>query len=203
MKNLKFFVVIIFISLWSPLTLATFTISPTAIHFKKDETVASLSVRSHLDEKRHFQLELIKLDEHGNKQRNNKDLLITPIMFKILPGKSQLIRVSRHNENKTGKYELSIKVLPHGEPEANSIRFVTEFIVKIHMHSADEEDDRGNKADDGRENSKDDKVKKSSSEQENYKTAIPSMPAIHLGSEKIGDKTAIILSLPISVSNVQ
>jgi len=206
-KKQKFFLLILIMttSFWCSSAFATFSISPTVVRLKKDDKVVSLSIKSLIEEERHFQLELFKIDDTGAKHGKNNDLLVTPVMFKIGPGKTQLIRVAKkqNGQNITKDiYELSIKSLPHGEPEANAVRFITDFRVKVYIGHDDDTNKDVNKEIENNIEDKDKNRKKDSAAKSTY-GPVTQTQALYMGNQAIGNKTAVILALPVSVSNLQ
>ena len=79
---------------------ASFTITPVKLKINKDEKIAALTLKNDSKEVKHFQLTIFKVEnEHGKEVlKETKDLTVTPVMFKIAPGKSQLVRIAIKNK---------------------------------------------------------------------------------------------------------
>jgi len=115
---------------------ANFTISPIKVMFKPGMKVSSITVKNDAATDKHFQLSLLKVENKDGADMyvESKDLMLTPVMFKVAAKKSQLVRVAMKEGSdfpKGSKYVVSIKELPHGEIEANTVKFVTEFRVPV------------------------------------------------------------------------
>ena len=77
----------------------SFTITPVKLKINKDEKIAALTLKNDSNEVKHFQLIVYKVENVQGKEvlKESKDLTVTPVMFKIAPGKSQLVRIAIKN----------------------------------------------------------------------------------------------------------
>ena len=120
---------------------ASFTITPVKLKINKDEKIAALTLKNDSKEVKHFQLTIFKVEnEHGKEVlKETKDLTVTPVMFKIAPGKSQLVRIAIKNKMYSvmeDGYRVSVKELPHRiNAEGSHVRLITEFKVPVSIES--------------------------------------------------------------------
>jgi len=120
---------------------ASFTITPVKLKINKDEKIAALTLKNDSKEVKHFQLTVFKAEnEHGKEVlKETKDLTVTPVMFKIAPGKSQLVRIAIKNKMYSvmeDGYRVSVKELPHKiNAEGAHVRLVTEFKVPVSIEA--------------------------------------------------------------------
>lgn len=116
---------------------ANFTISPLKLEFKESEKVISAMLTNESDEEKHFQVSIVKLGKKGDKVNSiqSKDLMVTPLMFKIQPHKQQLIRIARKDlaSNLSDVYKLEVKELPHKQKGDNVVHLVTQFNIPISL----------------------------------------------------------------------
>jgi len=129
--NKVLFLLICAIPTWS---YANYTITPVKVHIKPGAMMSSLTVHNNNDSSRHFQIRVYKVDKHKATEEDSKDLVVSPSMFKSGSKKAQIVRVAIKNPAEAFKhqhYVLSIKELPHGEVEANTVKIVTDFRVPV------------------------------------------------------------------------
>ena len=79
-------------------------------------------------------------NEHGKEVlKETKDLTVTPVMFKIAPGKSQLVRIAIKNKMYSvmeDGYRVSVKELPKKvNAEGARVQLVTEFKVPVSIEA--------------------------------------------------------------------
>ena len=134
----RFKVLLTGVCLLPTLALANFTISPVKLTINKDQKVTALTLSNNSDMPKSFQLTAFKIDHQDGHEidTHTKDIIVTPLSFKLAPGKTQTIRVAIKNEG-TYKidervYRVSIKELPHklGKDGAH-VQLVTEFRVPV------------------------------------------------------------------------
>jgi len=119
----------------------SFTITPVKLKINKDEKIAALTLKNDSKEVKHFQLIVYKVEnEHGKEVlKETKDLTVTPVMFKIAPGKSQLVRIAIKNKMYSvmeDGYRVSVKELPHKvNAEGAHVQLVTEFKVPVSIEA--------------------------------------------------------------------
>ena len=119
----------------------SFTITPVKLKINKDEKIAALTLKNDSNEVKHFQLIVYKVEnEHGKEVlKETKDLTVTPVMFKIAPGKSQLVRIAIKNKMYSvmeDGYRVSVKELPHKvNAEGAHVQLVTEFKVPVSIEA--------------------------------------------------------------------
>jgi len=103
--------------------------------------IAALTLKNDSNEIKHFQLIVFKVEhEHGKEVlKETKDLTVTPVMFKIAPGKSQLVRIAIKNKMYSvmeDGYRVSVKELPHKvNAEGANVQLVTEFKVPVSIEA--------------------------------------------------------------------
>lgn len=115
---------------------ANYTITPVNVHIKPNAMMSSLTVHNNNDASRHFQIRVYKVDKNNNvaHQEESKDIVVSPSMFKVNMKKAQMVRIAIKNPEAAFKhkhYVLSIKELPHGAVEANTVKIVTDFRVPV------------------------------------------------------------------------
>ncbi len=127
---------ILLIILFLPvITYANYTITPVKIYIKPGSMMSSLTVKNNNDMPRYFQVRIYAVDSSG-KDIETKDVISSPSMFKSKARKNQIVRIAVKNPDiafKQQKYVMSIKELPHGEVENNTVKFVTDFRVPIFL----------------------------------------------------------------------
>lgn len=142
-KLIYFFIVII-----PSLSLANLTISPVKLVINKNEKVNSLIIRNNADSPRNFQIRAYKIShENGHEiDTETKDLLVTPLSFKITPGRTQVVRVALKNnstiEELDRAYRISVQELPHQtKKEGAHVHLVTEFKIPVSITNTKPESD--------------------------------------------------------------
>jgi len=127
------------------LAMADYSISPVKVFFNTNDKMASISLKNGNDDEANFQLALYKWTRVDGKDvyEESKDLTVTPVIFKIKPGESQLIRLAPKTTFKTGvekAYRLFLKELPSRQStEANVINVVMQFGVPIFVEPSKKE----------------------------------------------------------------
>jgi len=136
LKNFKIFLA--GVCLLPTLSFANFTLSPVKLTINKDQKVTALTLSNNSDKPRSFQLITFKIDHKDGHEVDTptKDIIVTPLSFKVAPGKTQTIRVAIKNEGTykvdERQYRISVKELPHKlDKEGNHVQLVTEFRVPI------------------------------------------------------------------------
>jgi fimbrial chaperone protein len=134
----RFKLLIVGICLVPSLTLANFTLSPVKLVINKDEKVTALTLSNNSDKPRSFQLTAFKIEHKDGKEIDvpTKDIIVTPLSFKLAPSKVQTIRVAIKNEGDykidERVYRVSVKELPHKlNAEGAQVQLVTEFRVPV------------------------------------------------------------------------
>lgn len=90
---------------------------------------------------KHFQLIVYKVENVQGKEvlKETKDLTVTPVMFKIAPGKSQLVRIAIKNKMYSvmeDGYRVSVRELPKKiNAEGARVQLVTEFKVPVSIEA--------------------------------------------------------------------
>jgi P pilus assembly chaperone PapD len=115
---------------------SNYTISPIKIVFKRNTRVESITFSNNVNELRHFQISLFKVEYDGIAEKlvPSKDLLVTPVMFDLDTSHTQIIRVAQKKDGEplTGKYKLSIRELPRYKPkDYHHIHLAAELIIPI------------------------------------------------------------------------
>jgi len=119
-----------------------YTVAPVKIHIKEGSTMSSITLSNNDDRETHFQITIYPLhkDEESNTKKlgdkETKDLIASPAMFKIKGKKDQVIRIAVKDPKSatTQKYyAVSVKELPHKEnkSDTNVVQFVTDFRVPV------------------------------------------------------------------------
>ncbi len=124
------------------LVYANYTITPVKIQIKPGSMMSSLTVHNNNDATRYFQVRVYLIDKTNNAELETRDVISSPSMFKSNPKKSQIVRIAIKNPEEAFKnknYVLSIKELPHGEIENNTVKFVTDFRVPLLIGDAEQE----------------------------------------------------------------
>lgn len=131
----------IIICLFPFLAYGNYAITPVQLVIKEDSKITSLTLKNNQAEEKKFQLVVYKVvNNHGKETLiPTKDLLVTPVIFKIPAGQSQLIRVAvkdvMYNHQKDG-YRLAVKELPTPlVQEGNHVQFTVVFNVPISIES--------------------------------------------------------------------
>ncbi len=120
---------------------ASFTITPVKLKINKDEKIAALTLKNDSNEVKNFQLIVYKVENERGKEilKETKDLTVTPVMFKIAPGKSQLVRIAIKNKMYSvmeDGYRVSVKELPRKiNAEGSRVQLVTEFKVPVSIEA--------------------------------------------------------------------
>lgn len=134
----RFKILIAGVCLIPSFALANFTISPVKLVINKDQKVTALTLSNNSDKPRSFQLTAFKIDHKDGKEIDTptKDIIVTPLSFKLAPGKVQTIRVAIKSEGDykidERVYRVSVKELPHkANAEGAHVQLVTEFRVPV------------------------------------------------------------------------
>ena len=139
---------------------ASFTITPVKIKITKDEKITSLTLKNNSELLKHFQLLIFRVENENGKEvlKETKDLTVTPAMFKVKPGGSQMVRVAIKNKMYSVKedgYRLSVKELPHKiNPEGAHVQLVTEFKVPVSIEPGTQEGEVKDSREESSEDSK-------------------------------------------------
>lgn len=115
---------------------ADYSISPVKVIISKEEEITSVNFKNETDQQKSFQLSVYRDIEEGDKEKltATKDLIVTPAIFRLQGGATQLIRIAiKNNLAKEGnKYRLSIKELPPKVPMAgHNINVIPDFRLPI------------------------------------------------------------------------
>lgn len=127
------------------LAMAEYVISPVKVYFNNNEKVASITLKNGNDEEASFQLALYEWKRVNGEDvyEESNALTITPKIFKVAPGDSQLIRVAPKTPAKAGTekaYRLFLKELPTRQStENNAVNVVLQFGVPIFVEPAKKE----------------------------------------------------------------
>jgi fimbrial chaperone protein len=119
----------------------SFTITPVKLKINKDEKIDALTLKNDSNEVKHFQLIVYKVENVQGKEvlKETKDLTVTPVMFKIAPGKSQLVRIAIKNKMYSvmeDGYRVSVRELPKKiNAEGARVQLVTEFKVPVSIEA--------------------------------------------------------------------
>ncbi|MCC8368781.1 MAG: fimbria/pilus periplasmic chaperone [Rickettsia endosymbiont of Oxypoda opaca] len=129
---------VILICLNSSVAQAVFTIAPVKLTINKDNRIANINLRNDNDEPKSFQLVLYKVEYIKGKEvlKETKDLMATPVMFRIGAGRTQLIRIALTNKMSYSRepdaYRIAVKELAHRPLGVQSqVQFVVEFRVPV------------------------------------------------------------------------
>lgn len=129
---------VILICLNSSVAQAVFTIAPVKLTINKDNRVANINLRNDNDGPKSFQLVLYKVEYIKGKEvlKETKDLMATPVMFRIGAGRTQLIRIALTNKMSYSRepdaYRIAVKELAHRPLDVQSqVQFVVEFRVPV------------------------------------------------------------------------
>jgi fimbrial chaperone protein len=120
------------------MTFANFTITPVKLQVHKDQKITNLTLTNNSNESRSFQLTPFKIVmEKGVEQdHETKDLFVSPLSFKIAPGKTQTIRVAV-KENASFQlddksYRISVQELPRKlDKEGSHVQVVTKLRIPL------------------------------------------------------------------------
>lgn len=135
----KFYKKLIIFSLLTGLNInsyADYSISPVKVIISKEEKITSVNFKNETDRQKSFQLSVYRETPEGNKEKltEAKDLTVTPAIFRLQGGETQLIRIAIKNNlaREGNKYRLSIKELPPKVIGAgNNISIVPDFRLPI------------------------------------------------------------------------
>jgi P pilus assembly chaperone PapD len=145
---LKNKIIVAFIALLPTITYANYTVTPVKVQIKPGSMISSLTLQNNDSIPHHFQLTLYKADDKGNtSDEETKDLIVSPSMFKVEAQKPQMIRVAIKNLEAASEhkhYILSVKELPHGKIEANTVKVVTDFRVPVLIGDKEEKNEEMN-----------------------------------------------------------
>lgn len=113
-----------------------YTVTPVKVNIKPNSTMASITIDNNNTEDRHFQVRIYQSDQKNMKvhDEETKDLVASPATFKIGGKKKQIIRIAVKNHDAAFQnkyYVLSVKELPHGKTENNTVKIVTDFRVPV------------------------------------------------------------------------
>lgn len=134
--NLK--MLLLSVCLLPSLAFANFTVAPVNLVINKDQKIAALTLRNNTDQPRSFQLTAFKIDQHDKHEVDTltKDIIVTPLRFRLAPGKTQTVRVAIKNEGTypiaERLYRISVKELPRKlNKEGAHVQVVTEFKIPV------------------------------------------------------------------------
>jgi fimbrial chaperone protein len=127
--------VLILVCMIPSFTFANFTVTPVELEINKDKKVSSITLENNNSEDKNFQLTVYKVSNQGE-YTETKDLQITPMMFKVASGKSQLIRVALNSKALYSivpkGYVLVVQELPHVIAKKGShVDVITEFKIPV------------------------------------------------------------------------
>jgi fimbrial chaperone protein len=124
---------------------AEYTISPVKVYISPTDKVTSLTIKNGNDEEASFQLALYKWTRVDGKDvyEESKELTVTPAIFKMQAGDSQVIRLAPKSASKPTvekAYRLFLKELPTRQAtEANTVNVVMQFGVPVFVQPAKKE----------------------------------------------------------------
>ena len=118
---------------------ANYQVSPVKLVLDKKERITSLHFKNEGTTAKNLQVKILKRDasKPGKVYVPSKDLIVSPVMFKVLPNRAQLIRIAIKNfkaKSEKDDYRVSIKEVPQGPAEEGKVRFVTEMSVPIKIN---------------------------------------------------------------------
>lgn len=130
---LKSFSIIVFL-LFSSSAFANYGIMPVKLEINKEKKITSFKFKNNLSVQKVFQVTIVKKDKDGS-YKVSEDLIATPIVFKVLPKRTQLVRVASKKAleeySEDDEYRVLIKELPQGEVEAGTVRIINEFSLPV------------------------------------------------------------------------
>ena len=127
------------------LAMASYEISPVKVYFNNNDKVASITLKNGNDDEASFQLALYKWTRVNGEDvyEESNEFTVTPKIFKVSSGDSQLIRVAPKSSSKTGTekaYRLFLKELPTRQStENNAVNVVLQLGVPIFVEPAKKE----------------------------------------------------------------
>ena len=115
---------------------ANYLVSPVKLELDKKEKITSLHFQNEGATEKNLQVKILKRDmsKPGKVYAPTKDLIASPVIFKVQPNRGQLIRIAIKNfkaKSEKDDYRVSIKEVPQGVAEEGKVRFVTEISVPI------------------------------------------------------------------------
>lgn len=128
--------IIIFITFSS---FANFTIMPIELEINKNNKIAVMTLQNNDVTEKRFQLKILKKEHKDGKEeyKPTKDLIATPVMFKVESGKMQLIRVAIKDKENISQardvYRISVQELPHRIKIDNNITSTVDFIIEFNV----------------------------------------------------------------------
>jgi len=133
-----------------------YTVTPVKVNIKPNSTMASLTIDNNNTEDRHFQVRIYQGDQKNTapSAEETKDLVASPATFKIGGKKKQVIRIAVKNHDAAFQnkyYVLSVKELPHGKAEANTVKMVTDFRVPVIVGEMPVTDETASKKEDAKQ----------------------------------------------------
>lgn len=132
---LKSFSIIIFL-LFSVASsaFADYGISPVKLEINKEKKIASFKFKNNLDIEKFFQVTIVKKGKDGVNEVSN-DLIATPVIFKVLPKRVQLVRITNKKAleeySKDDEYRVLVKELPQGKVDPGTVKVISEFSLPI------------------------------------------------------------------------
>lgn len=138
--NRKILALIAFMLILPSVSKAEFVISPVKAYLKTGEKVTSISITNNGDSEASFQLEQKKWIKASDKDfyEDSKDLLLTPVIFTLQPGKKQLIRIGLRSEtlraDEEKAYRVFVKELPKPkwqQETSAALNFVLELSIPV------------------------------------------------------------------------
>ena len=118
-KNIYLSLLLFFSNLLLPSALASYTISPTHIKISNNDPIGELNIKNRTDSYKTLQLMIKKRNSGQDKQSysDTKDIIISPIICKVPPNGTQLVRLKIKDlnlklNNFNRGYKLVIKELP-------------------------------------------------------------------------------------------
>ncbi len=118
---------------------ASFSISPINLVIDKGSKISSMTLQNNYPYEQTYQLIVYKIENVKGEQKfvETKELLVTPAIFKIGAGKSQLVRVAvkegvMYSHREEG-YRLAVRELPRRAATGSkaTINFVTQFNLPV------------------------------------------------------------------------
>jgi len=123
---------------------ADYSISPVKVVISPTEKVTSVNFTNETDKNKSFQISVYEEVKENNKEKyvEVKDLIVSPVVFSLKGGQTQLIRIAIKNDlaKEGDKYRISIKELPLKLPLAgNNVQVIPDFRLPVTISSAKED----------------------------------------------------------------
>lgn len=122
------------------------SVNPVRVEFGAGQRAVPLTVTNETDEPKVIQASIVHWKQPGNEPTYDpaKDLLVTPVLFRVPPNSSQLVRVGfagvAPDAGVEHAYRLFLEEVPQGAANQNEVRMLLRFGIPVFVPPAKPQD---------------------------------------------------------------